>query len=579
MSYLRDFRESPFFDGLVLDERNYDAWAQRIAAGDLLGEGPFTANPLGPYVLALVYSVLGRDLVAVRLVQVAAATVTCALLYRVADDLFGRRAALVTLALAAVYGPLVFVSANLVGEVWCVLLAAGALALLRRPAPPLAVAASGALFALAATGRPNLLPLLVVLPVALGIAGPGPARLHAERTGAWFLGATLVLAPVFARNLVVGGEPVLVTAHGGVNVWIGNNSDADGFFKTPLGSGLAGGQESLVESSRDVAAKALGRGVTASEASRWWAERAVVFALEDPVAFARLTTTKAGYFLNAYEAPLESNYDYARAGSPTLRCATVGFGVVGPLALVGAVLGVRRWRELAVPLSFGLVYSATVIGTFVAMRYRLPVLVVGLPLAGRAVEAMADAARLRDWRRALTLAATIGMLGLFFHRPVPDGLADRNLAFVEQSLCEIALDDGRAADAARHCEEAVRLFPERGRFHNNLGLAYLRTDRPSEARRALEQGIALGHRDRSIYRNLAKARLALGETELALFAYREAARRDPRHGPTQYDIAVVLDLLGRHNEAQAQLRRARAMVGEGALRERIDERLSETSEP
>ncbi|MDP2304970.1 MAG: hypothetical protein Q8P18_02970 [Pseudomonadota bacterium] len=39
LAHLHELRASPFFEGFVLDEKNYDAWAQRIAAGDILGEG------------------------------------------------------------------------------------------------------------------------------------------------------------------------------------------------------------------------------------------------------------------------------------------------------------------------------------------------------------------------------------------------------------------------------------------------------------------------------------------------------------------------------------------------------------
>lgn len=44
--YLLEFRSSPFFHSLILDEEHYDRWARVIASGDLLGRGAFTANPL-----------------------------------------------------------------------------------------------------------------------------------------------------------------------------------------------------------------------------------------------------------------------------------------------------------------------------------------------------------------------------------------------------------------------------------------------------------------------------------------------------------------------------------------------------
>jgi len=400
------------------------------------------------------------------------------------------------------------------------------------------------------------------------------ARWLLGRAGAWFLGAALVLGPVLVRNATVGDDAVLVTAHGGVNLWIGNNPDADGFFKTPVGSELAGGQDTLVASSIEVAEEALGHPVSASEASRWWTRRAVAFAVGDPLAFLRITATKAGYFLNAFEAPLESNYDYARTISPALRWGTVGFGVVGPLAIVGIWLARRRWRAYAVLLAFVVAYSGSVIATFVAMRYRLPVVLGLLPFAGLAVSELVGVLSARRWREAAGIAAAVTALTVYFHRPLPDGIVERNLAFVEHGLGEVELEAGRVDVALGHFEEAVRLFPTRGKFYNNLGLAYLRADRPDEAVEALERGISLGIRDRRIYRNLAKARLATGEPGLALEAYRKAARASPRHAPTRFDIGVVLERLGRGEEARAEYLRARTLTEDEGLRARIEARLA-----
>src|SRR5437879_5458681 len=72
-------RATPWFDHLVVDPEYYDEWARRIAAGDWLGDRPFYMDPLYPYLLAVVYRVWGRDLLLVRLLQVALAAGSCEL--------------------------------------------------------------------------------------------------------------------------------------------------------------------------------------------------------------------------------------------------------------------------------------------------------------------------------------------------------------------------------------------------------------------------------------------------------------------------------------------------------------------
>ena len=88
--------------------------------------------------------------------------------------------------------------------------------------------------------------MLVFFPIAAAWAfwahgknRPRPKRLLAL---AWVvLGAALCIAPVTARNWFVTGEPVLITAHGGINFYIGNNPRASGTF-TPAAGHAAGGR-------------------------------------------------------------------------------------------------------------------------------------------------------------------------------------------------------------------------------------------------------------------------------------------------------------------------------------------------
>lgn len=132
-SYLRDLHGLSFVEGLVLDEVNCNEWVLWNVGGDVLGEGTFTANPLGPYMPGLLHAVVGRDILAVRAVQMVVGAGSCLLLYRLALNLLGPRRALATLALAAFYGPMIVTSANLVAESWTVLFIAAALVFLTDP--------------------------------------------------------------------------------------------------------------------------------------------------------------------------------------------------------------------------------------------------------------------------------------------------------------------------------------------------------------------------------------------------------------------------------------------------------------
>jgi 4-amino-4-deoxy-L-arabinose transferase-like glycosyltransferase len=88
-------REAPFFTVLMGDAQAYDAWGQRIARGDWLGDEVFYQAPLYPYFLGFVYSTLGRDLLLVRFCQAIVGSFACVLLALTARRIFSRRAGIV----------------------------------------------------------------------------------------------------------------------------------------------------------------------------------------------------------------------------------------------------------------------------------------------------------------------------------------------------------------------------------------------------------------------------------------------------------------------------------------------------
>src|SRR6185503_9876745 len=89
--YLWQIRHSPFFTLLMGDSKGYDEWARRIAAGDWIGTDVFYQAPLYPYFLGAIYAIAGRDLLLVRVAQIAIGSASCALLGVAVARLFSRR--------------------------------------------------------------------------------------------------------------------------------------------------------------------------------------------------------------------------------------------------------------------------------------------------------------------------------------------------------------------------------------------------------------------------------------------------------------------------------------------------------
>lgn len=198
------------------DPADYDRHAVWLAGAGTYAPTAY-ANPGGPaalrppaypYALAAVYKVTGGHLTAGRILNIALGVAAVLLLFLLALRLLGPPAAVAAGALAAVFPPLVWLSAGLAAENVFIPLMLGALVALARlraaPARRWALLA-GALIGLAALARSN--GAVLVVPAALAIAGAGLARRRAARLGALALAAfVLVMAPWTIRNAAAFGR-------------------------------------------------------------------------------------------------------------------------------------------------------------------------------------------------------------------------------------------------------------------------------------------------------------------------------------------------------------------------------------
>src|SRR5688572_10563323 len=101
-------RDTPYLTVLMGDSRGYDVWAQRLAAGDWWGTDVFYQAPLYPYVLGVLYALVGRDLFAVRVIQAVLGALSCVALGAATSRLISRNAGIVSGLMLAAYAPAIF---------------------------------------------------------------------------------------------------------------------------------------------------------------------------------------------------------------------------------------------------------------------------------------------------------------------------------------------------------------------------------------------------------------------------------------------------------------------------------------
>jgi len=355
----------------------YQETAQKIVDGSYLREATaFNFSPLYVFFLAAVFKTFGHGINAVRAVQMIIGVGTCGLVFLIGQRLFNRTVALIALALAALYVPFIHFEAQLLSISLAVFLMLASLQLLllanARSAPMLLLPAGGCL-GLATLGAPTL--LILTLPVALWLGFSGwQARLNGTGVAraAMFAGSVLLgILPATLWNYRTTGQFVLVSSQGGINFYIGNNSEAPGFFVVPPGM-----EDSLsginVTGARRVAEAEAHRSLTAGEVSSHWFRKGLRFIVAEPLAAGRLFLRKAFLFANRYEVPLDLDQESFKDYFPLLRWSVISFGVVSLLGWTGAVICLRQFRKHALPLLMLGVYALAVVAFFVSDRYRLP---------------------------------------------------------------------------------------------------------------------------------------------------------------------------------------------------------------
>lgn len=500
--YLVEFGDFVFQSG---DTKFFVNYARAIAAGDLFLRGQsLLFSPLYAYFLAAVFTVAGENYVWVLVVQYGMSLLAAYLLYRLSRDLFGTLAGLFTLALYLSYSMILVFDSQLLDTVFSVLLPSGALLLLHR-APITGRLrqwfGAGVLLGLFALTRPNVMlffPLAAAWAfLAGGTKGKAPAR-RLVPVALVAVGAALCILPFTLRNWVVTGEPVLITAHGGINFYVGNNEKATGFFTPPHGMPPLPGVFNL-EVPRRVAEVQSGKtGMSDTEVSDYWFQRGTTFIRENPGDFLALTLKKTRAFFNGFEVSLNFDFDYLRQISWSLKFAFLPLAVLLPLGLAGMVLSLRNWRAHLLFYLFFVTYSASVILFFITARYRLPVVPLLLVYGGFTLRTLV-AWLFRPARLALLLAALV-LCGLLLNVDLgihfKPGLVAHSQAYMLECM-------GRIDQAVSKYEEALGHDRQLGLSHLHLARIHARRGENEQAWAHYQGAMQISPNDPTLQREVA----------------------------------------------------------------------------
>lgn len=548
----------PLQGAALLDTAAYDSDADAMLAAQSPLAPPVSYRPPGyPWLLASVRA-LGGQSESMPAVQAVIGGCSTLLLAWLGWSLTRRRGlAIVAAWVFATHPLLAYFAAERLETTWMifwVILHLVALDSALRQGTRSRWAAAGVTLAAAALVRPNVLLWLPLLVFGAGRRRGVGAALAAA------LGCVLLVAPITLKNVLAGDQPVLISANGGVNLWLGNVPDPELHGSVSYYRHLPGPVAGWQWEQLNARARAAGANTLAAQSS-WFAHEAGNQMLSHPVRTAKLLALKSLAFTSRIE--LSNNRDLYRPGSPLVpwHAWLHSWALLLPLALLGIRTTWRgddpRWRWL---FAFLGTFAASVVLFFVCGRHRAPVLPALILFALPAVGALADMCRTRSLDRVALAWLAVGVLAAG-----PDWFGHRalyaNYEIDPVGAGNVFVRARRPAEAEAAYRRALERSPDDALAAGNLGYLYLMQGRHAEAEAWLRQAVEGGGGARPL-RNLAQALLFQDRAAEALPLAERATAAEPDDGHGQVVKGRVLGALGRLEEARAALKLALTLLGD-----------------
>jgi hypothetical protein len=575
------------------DMHFYDEWAKQILHGRLTDHFAFYGLPLYAYLLAFLYKIFGYSPFVPGFFQACLDAGTATLIYKISVRILrGAEPAqsrffsdpIAWTGLAAAVGWAFFVPAQaysviLMPTSWFVfvfwLLVWQIVKTDRAPAAWRSLI-FGILIGIAAMGVATILFLVPLILAALvsrsqmeTVRSSARARLAAITL--LFVGLGAGTSPCWLHNYFIARDPVFLSAHGGINLWLGNNPEATGYPRFP---GLHAGQAAMLRESIDLLEAAMGRTLKRSEVSRYWSSKARAYIVQNSGAWLKLMARKIGNFWNGFE--------YDDLGVITnLREHGVlfpgpHFAIVAALGLVGSFFS---WRAFPASRWVGgalLLEMSAVLPTFVTERYRLAAVPGLLIFAALGLHQLWTQWSLGRYRNAALYLALLAISAIFVSIPRHDPAL---WAVEAYNSGRLALDTNNLPRAKQHLERAHAYVPDNAEIDFALGNLRMAERDLAGAKKFYYAALKTDPAHKGALNNLGVLALDENQPNAGADYFRRALALEPQNAKTHYLLAKALAALGNHAAARIEAARAVELDPNQPEFTALQEQLSAGSKP
>ena len=372
------------------------------------------------------------------------------------------------------------------------------------------------------------------------------------------VGVVAGTAPCWLHNYLIAREPVMLSAHSGLNFYIGNNPTATGYPKMP--PGMSAGQEGMLKDSITMAERAEGRPLKHYEVSRFWAAKAHDYIAGHRADWLRLMLKKFTNFWNSFQyddLSLITLFNNAGLLAPGPR-----FGWVAALGISGMLMAFFRSRRSGDSRSLGWIAAAVLLQmgalmpVFVTERYRLAAVPGLLLLGAYGLWEFWNFLNRARWLQAIGYGCA-GVVAAFCVATPPADAALWSLDYYNTGIK--AMDQEDYGMARRDLETAYRYVPENSEVNFALGLLWQQQGDVRRAETFYAQALRINPRHVSAWNNLGVLAGKNKAWPLAQHCFEKAIEIDPSDPKTHYLQARADAELGEWDKARVNIETALQM--------------------
>lgn len=573
------------------DMRFYNDWALRIMHGHWTDHRAFYGLPLYPYLLAGIYKVCGYNPFLPGFIQAIFEGGTSVLIYKLSCLLFGpkqhassgsdketpnkleessmnesrehRRSLAIGLTAslgwgffqpAEAYSVILMPTAGMIFVYWFVV---WWLVKSRQRPNWKQFLLVGLLIGFTAMGIATILILLPLLLAALLLRWSrsnirSAAIENLTSVTALTLGIVVGSSPCWMHNYFVAKDPVFLSAHSGINYWIGNNPTANGYPKFP--PGLRASQEGMLKDSVTRAEEAAGHPLTRSQVSAYWSSKARSYIQTNSLAWLKLIGVKVRNFWSAFQYDDLSIVTTSREQAVILP--GLSFGLVAALAAPGLVVSWRRFRTSRWIAAAVLLQMFALLPVFITERYRLAAVPGLLVFGACGLWQLGEFVFEGRYKRTIIYVTILTFATYFVSMPV----SDASLWALDSYNSGLqALESNRLNLAEKKLSFAYNYSPENAEVNFALGNLRLAQGKPSAAQSYYLSAINLNSHHEGAYNNLGVIALAEERLDAARGFLTKARELDPKDPTICYLLAQTYSKSGDKARAETMIDQAIAL--------------------